>query len=71
MHELFGLCLERREHCRIAVTKAAHTNTGKKVEILATIVASKLHAMTFDKLDRGAAKGMHNVMGFKRLLSCK
>lgn len=27
--------------------------------------------MTLDKLDRRAAKGMHNVMGFKRLLSCK
>ena len=71
MHELFGLRLERREHSRVAVTKAAYTNTGKKVEILATIVASELHAVTFDKLDRRAAKSMHDVMGFERLLSCK
>ena len=71
MHELFGLCLERREHSRVAVTKAAYTNTGKKVEILATIVAGELHAITFDKLYRGATKSMHNVMGFERLLGCK
>ena len=71
MHELFGLCLERREHSRVAVTKAAYTDTGKKVEILATIVAGELHAITFDKLDRRAAKSMHDVMGFERLLSCK
>ena len=71
MHELFGLRLERREHCRVTVAKAAHTDTGKKVEVLTTIVAGELHAVTLDKLDRRAAKGMHNVMGFKRLLSCK
>ena len=44
---------------------------GKKVEVLTAIVAGELHAVTLDKLDRRAAKGMHNVMGFKRLLSCK
>ena len=71
MHELFGLCLERREHSRVAMAQAAHTDTSKKVEILAAIVAGELHAVTLDKLDRRAAKGMHDVMGFERLLCCK
>ena len=71
MHELFGLRLERREHCRVAVAKAAHTDTSKKVKILTAVIADELHAVTFDKLYRRATKGMHNVMGFERLLSCK
>ena len=53
------------------MAQAAHTDTSKKVEILAAIVAGELHAVTLDKLDRRAAKGMHDVMGFERLLSSK
>ena len=71
MQKLFGLSLERREHCRVAVAKAAHTDTSEKVEILTTIVTDELHTVTFDKLYQRATKGMHNVMGFERLLSCK
>ena len=71
MQKLFGLRLERREHCRVAVTKAAHTDTGKKIKILTAVIAGELHAVAFDKLHRRATKGMHNVMGFERLLSCK
>ena len=71
MQKLFGLCLERREHSRVAMTQAAHADAGKKVEVLTTIVTGELHTVTFDKLDRRATKGMHNVMGFERLLSCK
>ena len=65
MQKLFGLSLERREHCRVAVAKAAHTDTSEKVEILTTIVTDELHTVTFDKLYRRATKGMHNVMGFE------
>ena len=71
MQELFGLRLKRGEHRGIAVTEATHANTSEKVEILTTIVTGELHTVTLDKLDRRAAKGMHNVMGFERLLSCK
>ena len=71
MQKLFGLSLERREHCRVAVAKAAHTDTSEKVEILTTIVTDELHAVAFDKLDRRATKGVHDVVGFKRLLCCK
>ena len=71
MHELFGLRLESREHCRVAVAKATHTDTSEKVKILTTIVTDELHAVTFDKLYRRATKGMHNVVGFERLLSSK
>ena len=71
MHELFGLCLERREHSRVAMTQAAHADAGKKVEVLTAVIAGELHAVAFDKLYRRATKGMHNVMGFERLLSCK
>ena len=71
MHELFGLRLERREHCSVAVAKAAHTDTGKKIKILTAVIADELHTVTFDKLYRRAAKGMHNVVGFERLLSSK
>ena len=71
MHELFGLRLERRQHCRIAVAKAAHADAGKKIEVFATIVAGELHAVAFDKLDRRTAKGVHDVVGFERLLCCK
>lgn len=53
------------------MAKAAHTDTSKKVKILTAIIASELHAVAFDKLYWRATKGMHNVMGFERLLSCK
>ena len=71
MHELFGLRLERREHCGVAVAKAAHTDTGKKIKILTAVITGELHTVTFDKLYRRTTKSMHNVMGFERLLSCK
>ena len=71
MQKLFGLRLERREHCSVAVAKAAHTDTSEKVKILTAVIADELHAVAFDKLYRRATKGMHNVMGFERLLSCK
>ena len=71
MQEPLGLILERRQHCRIAVAQAAHANTGKKIEVFATIVAGELHAVAFDELDRRATKGVHDVVGFKRLLCCK
>ena len=71
MQEPLGLILERRQHCRIAVAQAAHANTGKKIEVFATIVTDELHAVAFDKLDRRATKGVHDVVGFKRLLCCK
>ena len=71
MQELLGLSLERRQHCRIAVAQAAHADAGKKIEVFATIVAGELHAVAFDKLDRRATEGVHDVVGFERLLCCK
>ena len=71
MQELLGLSLERRQHCRVAVAQAAHADAGKKIEVFATIVAGELHAVAFDKLDRRAAKGVHDVVRFERLLSSK
>ena len=50
---------------------ASLADAGKKVEVLTAIVAGELHAVALDKLYRRATKGMHNVMGFERLLSCK
>ena len=71
MQKLFGLSLERRKHCRVAVAQAAHADAGKKIEVFAAIVAGELHAAAFDKLDRRATKGVHDVVGFERLLCCK
>lgn len=71
MQVVFWLSLERRQHCRVAVAQAAHADAGKKIEVFAAIVAGELHAAAFDKLDRRATEGVHDVVGFERLLCCK